>query len=404
LVVKEGNRRVAALKIILGLIPLEEISVPPHLEEKIQALKVVRKREFAKILCTIYEPSDETLVDRIVTLAHGYSDQAAKDKWKAVARARHARKMSNAKTPALDLLEKYIAEGTNVTRAEHDLWSGDYPITILEAAMQKLAVRLGASNAPDLADKYPNIKYRDGLEGIMKSIGNGGIGFEHIRHKTEDFAKDYGIPPLPASPTSTSSAPTPGSPAPPVGGSTSGSSSTSATSTASTPATPAPPAPSHSTPRHVKMLLRSLTPRGPHRGKLTALRDEAISLNIKTHPLAFCLVLRSMIELSAKLYCEDKKADPKAPTTVDKNGRDKRLTDLVAEVHKYMVEPPGQKKNAVLERELHGAITEILTPTSILSVTALNLTAHGPTFSVSTEHICVTFANLYPLLSAMNDT
>ncbi|MPZ16668.1 MAG: hypothetical protein GEV06_01950 [Luteitalea sp.] len=140
--VREGNRRVAALKLIHGILPLNGFTVPDDIRRAIKAVSADWRRQNAEVPCTIYEPTDAQTVDRIVTLAHGKGEKAGRDQWNAVARARHNRDANNAAEPALDLLEAYLKEGRNVTAQQKARWAGAYPLSILAEAMKRLAPRL----------------------------------------------------------------------------------------------------------------------------------------------------------------------------------------------------------------------------------------------------------------------
>jgi hypothetical protein len=111
LIVKEGNRRVAALKLIHGLLPIGALAVPDSIVKQIGSVSSGWRQDNESVPCTIYNSSDASKVDRIVTLAHGKGEKAGRDQWNAVARARHNRDANAASEPALDLLEKYLAQG-----------------------------------------------------------------------------------------------------------------------------------------------------------------------------------------------------------------------------------------------------------------------------------------------------
>src|SRR5690606_20856990 len=55
-------------------------------------------------------------------------------------------------------------------------------------------------------------------------------------------------------------------------------------------------------PRHVIRTIRNFHPLGNGRAKIVELRDEAKTLKLNRQPHAFCFLLRSMFELSAKAY------------------------------------------------------------------------------------------------------
>jgi hypothetical protein len=128
LVVKEGNRRIAALKLIHGYIKRGPFRIPEHIERMITALSPGWIANNKLVPCTIYDQKDSAKVDRIVNLAHGKGEKAGRDKWEAIARARHDRDIKELNVPALDFLEKYLKEGSNITDFQRERWGGDVPL------------------------------------------------------------------------------------------------------------------------------------------------------------------------------------------------------------------------------------------------------------------------------------
>jgi len=151
-------------------------------------------------------------VDKIVTLTHGKAEQAGRDKWNAVARARHNRQKNHASEPALDLLERYLEHGKNLTPQEAERWGGKYPLTILEEAIKRLAPRFGVASSRELADQYPKtVKHKPALENILRDVGVEYLDFKNIRDTDKDFAQAYGIPAAPTSTTGSAAASSSGS-------------------------------------------------------------------------------------------------------------------------------------------------------------------------------------------------
>lgn len=395
LIVKEGNRRIAALKIALGHVSRDGIDVPSHIELAITSLSKAWKSDNRSVPCAIYEASEADVVDRIVTLTHGKGEKAGRDNWTAIARARHNRDKSGASEPGLDLLEKYIKNGKNLTAQQSERWSGDYPLTVLDEAIKRLAPRFGATTARDLADKYPAIKNRGILEQVLFDVGLKHLTFEIIRSKNDDFGQSkYGLP-IPNMPdataaTSSSSGKDPAGTPAPTGGKSGNT-------------TPAPggrktKAVSLNDPRSVMRRLRAFHPKGDNRDKLVTLLHEALQLKIKKHPHAFCFLLRSMFEISAKAYCSDhaKTGGPKASKA---GGEDRSLVDILRDITMHLTQ---NKTDRAMVKELHGAMTELSRSEGILSVTSMNQLVHNPKFSVNETHICTLFGNVYPLLVAMS--
>lgn len=415
LIVKEGNRRIAALKLIHGYLQSNIVEFPDHIQSKISSLPAEWQIKNTEVPCAIYNHEDAIIVDRIVTLAHGKGEQAGRDTWTAVARARHNRDANKISEPALDLLEKYLKNGKNVTEHQIERWSGDYPLTVLDEAIKRIATRFGATNAPDLARKYPSVENRDVLETILRDIGLKIVRFETIRDKSGDFTTDYDLPAtMPLGPSSGGASQedivesTPGRSTPdankfhgsqsppqscqnPVGGVA----HTGQTTSASVKKMAAV---ATGDPKAVKRSLKRFKPLGNNRQKVVTLRVEAMNLTIEKNPLAFCFLLRSMFEISAKAYCDDHKVTG-GPSFKKTNGQDKHLVEVLREIVGHLT---GQSSDKAMVKLLHGAMTELAKPEGILSVTSMNQLVHNPSFSVLPSDISLLFGNVFPLIEAMN--
>jgi hypothetical protein len=411
-IVKEGNRRTACLKLIHQLFNLDDFNIPASILTSIKAVEAQWLIDNSQISCVIYDLSESAIADRVVSLTHAKGEKAGRDKWTSVATARHNRDINNKPEPVLDLLEKYLIEGKNLSVQQKERWAGDYNLTVLVEAISKTFLRFEVNSPAELTDKYPKIIYKDELEELLRDIGLEQIGFPKIRNTNEDFALAYGINPIvvvppvavppstpvpPVSPISTPAQPTTNGTSPIVPSSTPTTPQQPINTPASvTPtATPAPKAPKAlalNDPKNVSKLLKSLTPRG-NRPKVVTLKNEILKLKINDNPIAFCFILRSMFEISAKAYCTENSI----PTS--KNGRDKSLVDLLSDAHKHLT---TNGTNLAMVKILHGAMLNITTPDKILSVTSMNHLVHNPTFSISPSDICTLFAVIFPLLEAMN--
>lgn len=137
---------------------------------------------------------------------------------------------------------------------------------------------------------------------------------------------------------------------------------------------------------------------GPNREKVVTLLAEAKSLQLHKHQHAFCFLLRSMFEISAKAYCKDhsKAGGPKCEKA---NGDDRSLVDVLGDITKHLTQNGSDKQ---MKKALHGAMTELGKSEGILSVTSMNQLVHNPKFSIKESDICRLFHNIYPLLEAMN--
>jgi hypothetical protein len=398
-VVREGNRRIGALKLIHGFLADPQITLPTHIAAKVENLETAWKRSNKVVPCAVYEESETELVDKVVALTHGKGEKAGRDKWNAVAKARHSRDKSGASEPALDLLEKYLTKGRNVTTQQAERWSGDYPLSVLDEAIKRIAPRLGFATSRALADTYPRgSKNREVIEKIISDVGLQALDFGALRNQHKDFAVDrYGVDPIEL---------------PPKGGGKKTAvdtkthlDSSALQAKASTVNSPATAAKSKKTaavavndPRSVTRALKAFTPKGKGRDKLVTLLEEIRRLKLDKHAHAFCFLLRSMFEISAKAYCSDH-SKAGGPSAVKASGEDRALIEVLRDVVAHITKNNTDKQ---MQRGLHGAITELGNSSSILSVTSMNQLVHNPKFSINESHISALFGNIFPLLEEMN--
>lgn len=144
LIVKEGNRRIASLKMASGLISYTDI--PQNIKDKIKSLDDDWKKTNNAIPCIVYSSDESDEVKKIVSLTHGKGEKAAREVWTSVARARYDREENGVPTPGLDLLEAYLIKGRNLSPQQAERWAGDYPLTVLDEAISKIAPILGFSS------------------------------------------------------------------------------------------------------------------------------------------------------------------------------------------------------------------------------------------------------------------
>lgn len=395
LVVREGNRRVAAMKLAHGLLKRTELAIPSNIEERLKKLDAAWKKQNLEVPCAVFDAKEQAQVDRIVTLTHGKGDRAGRDKWNPVAKARHNRDVSGASEPALDILEAYVGHGKNLTPTQAERWTGDYHLTVLEEALKRLASRLGFASSRALADSYPkSTKHKAVLESVMHDIGVGSLDFNAIRDSSTDFAARYGVAPAPTpAPT-----PAPGGKAGGAGAGSPAPTPTPAPGGASAAAKKKTAAVAVTDPRSVARQLKPFAPQGKNREKLVTLLQELRKLKLKVHPHAFCFLLRSMFEISAKAYCDDHKATG-GPKMTGKDGKDRPLVDVLRDIANHLTKNKTDKQ---MEKALHGAMVSLGTASSILSVTSMNQLIHNPKFSINEGQIAQMFNNIFPLLEEMN--
>lgn len=399
LYVREGNRRIGALKLIHGYLPDAQITLPTHIASKVEKLLAVWKRGNKEVPCAVYEESESELVDKVVTLTHGKGEKAGRDRWNAVAKARHNRDKSGASEPALDLLEKYLSKGRNVTTQQAERWSGDYPLSVLDEAIKRIAPRLGFATSRALVDGYPRTsKHREVIEKIILDVGLQSLDFSALRSQNEDFAvARYGAAPIESQPKGGTRKATGDAKAPidpplsPARGSTVNPSAPAVKSKKTA-------AVAICDPRSVIRALKAFSPKGNGRDKLVTLLEEIRRLKLSSHPHAFCFLLRSMFEISAKAYCSDH-AKTGGPAASKASGEDRALIDVLRDVVAHLTKNNTDRQ---MQKALHGALADLGNAASILSVTSMNQLVHNPKFSINESHISALFGNIFPLLDEMN--
>jgi len=373
--------KVASLKLILGLV--KNIEIPDDIQEKITKLPVDWKTKNASVPCAVYPLKDKAYVDKLVSRTHAKDERAGRDNWTSVARARYGRDQNQKTEPGLDLLEKYIENGRNLTTNQAERWAGDYPLTVLDESIKKLAPLLNVKNAVDLLALYPR-KNKRVIDKILFDIGTSQLSFKQLRAKQPFWGTAYGLTD------------------PNAFGGKDSSDTGGADAKISKPTQPVHSgkevALSSNDPNAVRRMLRQFQVRGKGREKIVALVDEISSLRLEKHPHAFCFVLRSIFELSAKAYCKDHERT-NGPRITKKDGHDKNLADLLREITNHLTK---NKKDKGKLKRLHGAMTELAKKNGILSITSMNQLVHNQYFSVSPPDICILFGNIFPLLEDMN--
>lgn len=389
-VVKEGNRRTASLKLIHGL--TKNVALPEHIQERIDKLPSQWKADNEAIPCVVYPAKDAAFVDKLVARTHAKGDMAGRDKWNSVATARYARDQLKKSEPGLDLLEAYLLNGKNLNPQQAERWSGEYFLTVLNEALQKLAPILKAKGAAELASRYPG-KNKKLFDGVLFDIGTGTLGFKEIRDTSQSWVTVYGLAvPNPGGNPGVGSSGSGGTGSP---GGTGAAGSGSAGAKGKGGSTKAHPS---NDPKSVRKKLSSFKVKGTGRDKIATLLIELRKLNLKTHPHAFCFLLRSVFELSAKAYCVDHEKSG-GPDPKKKDGSDKSLADLLSDIVKHLTNNGADKAKV---KVLHGPMTELAKKDGLLSVTSMNHLVHHPSFSVSLPDICILFGNVFPLLEEMN--
>ncbi|WP_339096237.1 hypothetical protein WDJ50_02800 [Deinococcus sp. VB142] len=423
LIVKEGNRRVGALKIITGKLKVST-DLPDHIQKKINSKTKSELDELTRVPCNIYTPQDARAVDRIIELTHAKSESASRDNWSAISRARHSY-ANGGKEYGYVLISKFMKDSTKLKADTKIRWSGEYPISVLDDIMKKkeFTAIFGAKNAEELAKKYPQIDHRERLDQFLTEIGEETIGFKQIRgdalKQTLASLKDDSTAQNSKSDKRTSSAPasaTSGQPAEnvslkKVGSEDSHSSSESRSSEQS--ATPAkksrrPKASNDVT--SVTEFMRDLEISGKGTEKLEAIRQEMLDLDLNRTPFAYAYLLRSFLEIAAKNYIMYR---PGLKTTVHKpSGDEKMLMVILRDLIDEIAPPPKGPAYDALDKAAQAAVKQrskdmhpskiaVTSDTSYLSINGLNTAVHHGRFHIVIKDLVSEFRNLTPLIEEL---
>lgn len=398
-VVREGNRRIGAMKIIHGLLPRGKFDIPNDLNVAIDSVSATWRTDNDRVPCLVYTENDRDAVDRLVQRTHGRGETAGRLKWEPIARARYNRDVNGRAEPALNLLEAYLRDATKISDEQREEWGGEFPITILYEAMQKVAVRYQLAGAADvLTEMEGNPNLAKSLGKIVYDVATGKLETRHLRPPT--WGSEYGLPSIPAAQASTNSLPS-ASAQGLVTGSKQGAvvvqlQSSSAVGKAKGAAGSRKML-SLDDPRSVKRELRRFAPRGNSSSKIVTLLEEAKKLNVASTPICFCFVLRSMFDLSASAYCSKHRL-PTFKTT--KNGtKEKSLAELLGDASKHL---QANSQDRATISALRTAGTEITSSQSVLSIPVMNQLVHSGTATITEAHVVSGFHKVFPLLVELN--
>ena len=396
-IVKEGNRRVSVLKIIYGLVP--DFNLEHFYLEKIKNLSQQWLDINNLLPCIVYESNEIDKVNEQISLIHGKAEKASRDTWKAIAKARFSRNINKKEELGLDLFDKYLINNFEISDNQKKKWSGVFPITILDEVLPKITSFLNYSNIKQLITDYPK-KNNELIDSIIFDIGNGLLSFQDIRNNdflksdkyfqlaTINYFSDGGVKTDIKQDVTSSD----------MSEAVIHSSSPHNNTAKQEKKKRSPQTQSLSDQRSVRRILRNFRPYGLGNEKVVTLRDEMLQLDIAKNPLAFCFLLRSMIEISLKVFSQN---TPNSFSVEEVSNKGKtysrELGKIIEDAISYFV-----KKDASNQKKLHPANVVLGNDNSILSVTSLNQLIHNPNFSISSVDICIGFHNIFPLIELLN--
>ncbi len=397
-IVKEGNRRVSVLKLIYGLVP--DFVLEQFYLEKIKKLSKNWLDSNNILPCIVYESDEIDKINEQISLIHGKAEKASRDAWKAIAKARFARNINKKEELGLDLFDKYLNNNFEISDAQKKKWSGVFSITILDEVLPKISSFLNYSNIKQLIEDYPK-RNKELIDSIIFDIGNGLLGFQDIRDISflkddkyaqlaeMNYATEAGFESEPDIKTENNSAKMKEETLKTYNSNNNEKQKNVKRKTCTS---------SLLDQRSVRQVLRKFKPHGKDTEKVVTLRDEMLQLDITKNPLAFCFLLRSMIEISLKVFSQNT-PDSFSVEELSKKGKlyPRELSKIIEDAISFFV-----RKDSSNQKKLHPANVTLANDDSILSVTSLNQLIHNPRFSLSSADICSGFHNIFSLIELLN--
>lgn len=396
-VVREGNRRIGAMKIIHGLMKRDSFELPRDIGEELDRLAPEWKTENETVPCSIYDATEIGAITRLVRLTHARGESAGRLNWESLARSRFNRDVSGGNQPALDLLERYLETAKGLSEEVRTRWGGAYPLTVLNEALQRVASRYNLAGVRELVVKADDdISLQKILGSIIHDIGTDKLETRHVRDAA--WGPSYGLPAAPQKPNGadikTGASGGPGANA--NGGGAAANAGTS-NPTSTPPAAPAPRGKRKAVPlddpRSVYRTLSKFAPTGTNSSKVVTLLFEARKLKLDKHPISFCFLLRSMLEISARTYCSGKKLS----TFNQKKNRDMTLSEILRHVAKDIA---TRSADQAVKDHMDTAQAEV--NGGQLSVFMLNQLVHMPNVIPTQDQIIAGFHKIFPLLEELN--
>lgn len=398
-IVLEGNRRISALKILLGIVKVESLQIKLGREAKswVENIDDVWKAQNMKVPCVIYESEEEEALREIVRRTHGTDNKASRHPWESISKARERRDQQGNDEPALDLLENVLREGSHHSDEDGRKWMSNFKYTIFDESMRHFA-QIWDISINDLRDRYASsdlpIQAIDLIDKFVADVGNGKIQYKDIR--AEGFYGRYNLTPLPPvagrQPLIDNGQQTTGHngenlSAPAEGGKTPGDVVPVPPPAGKRLGKRTKPLPLPGTVGHCSLLLKELDVTSfVCKDKLNVLIAEMRKVNNDATANAFALLLRSVIDLVFTEYCQTNKLKPKKEYLVEK----------VKIAHAYIVQTSKNSKET--ERDLVAALQAFTDTSSAVSTQVLNVISHRPKATINPYSMRVGFANIMPFL------
>lgn len=398
-IVLEGNRRISALKILLGIVKVESLQIKLGREAKswVENIDDVWKAQNTKVPCVIYESEEEEVLREIVRRTHGTDNKASRHPWESISKARERRDQQGNEEPALDLLENVLRVGAHHSEEDGRRWMSNFKYTIFNESIRHFLQKWGIS-INDLRDRYASgdlpRQTIDLIDKFVAGVGNGKIQYKDIR--AAGYYDQYNLTPLPPAagrqPLIDNGQQTTGHNGenlsdPAEGGKTPGDIVPVQPPAGKLPGKGPKTLPLPGTVRHCTNLLKELDITSfACKDKLNVLVAEMKKVNNDDTANAFALLLRSVIDLVFTEYCQRNKLQPKKDILVEK----------VKIAHRHIVQTSNDPKET--ERKLVAALQALTDTSSAVSTQVLNVVSHRANAIITPSSMRIGFSNMMELL------
>lgn len=383
-IVFEGNRRVGALKLAHGLVTKPVFVTAPTLEYAKLATPGWMQRT-SELPCLVFPSSKADDAYAIVARTHAHGQDASRDEWESLAKARFARDHQSKTNHVLQMFESFLKTNSSLSGLEKESWAGNYRFSLLDEAMGKAAAVLSYTSGSALAYEYLQGRRVVPLDCLMLLIGRDyAFTFEVMRGDVGGWTVRCGISvsvpvAAPASGKNAAAAPK----------------KTPVSAKKVTQAKPAPSTPPANDWRSVRASLKALSITHPARAKISQLREEIAALDGESCVLVFCAAMRSLLEMSVRAY-----AQLHGIPAQDAGGTDKKFRVLLDDVVKhYNALATTDKTSATQLKSAQGEFTDPKKPLSWQWLSDMN---HNHVAYAGPADILTQFHKVLPILQKLN--
>lgn len=166
-IVKEGNRRISALKVLHQAKVLIKEGILQELKHYIAKISKQTLSLTETVPCLSFTSEEIEDLENEIATRH-LSGNSPRLEWPPVRKAKKERERTGKYNPALDLLERYLESHPHLIPE----WELTYPLTILEDFIKPLSLFLGYNDSAALSMAYPDDATQSTIDNLIEEINN----------------------------------------------------------------------------------------------------------------------------------------------------------------------------------------------------------------------------------------